>query len=123
MNSFKKREVAQLLNFEEGPGILLLDFSGIAGHTFKIWRGPGTQVPGSRGLGSQGPGPTFIPCRMGEQWMTALKWGFVDNYYVIRKPSLFLLAQNFFLLNKQFNHNTSLLFRSKKRWQYHNQFL
>ena len=42
MNSFKKSEVAQLLNFEEGPGILLLDFSGIAGHTFKIWRGPGT---------------------------------------------------------------------------------
>ena len=78
MNSLKKSEVVRLLNFEEGPGILLLnveggpevpllDFSGVAGHTFKLSGGPGTQVSGSRGLGSWGPGPTFIPYRMGGQ--------------------------------------------------------
>ena len=38
-----------LLNFEGGPGVPLLNFRG-------------SRIPGSRGRGSRGPGPTFTPC-------------------------------------------------------------
>ena len=46
LNSLKKGEVVPLLNFVENPGIPLLNFEG-----------------GSRGPGSQDPGPIFTPCR------------------------------------------------------------
>ena len=49
MNLLKKDERVLLLNFEEGPGVPLLNFQG----------NPQSWVPGSQGSGSRGPCPTF----------------------------------------------------------------
>ena len=38
-----------LLNFEGGPGVPLLNFRGVPGPAFKLWGGPGSKVPKSRG--------------------------------------------------------------------------
>ena len=46
-----------LLNFEGGPEVLLLNFSGVPVPLLNFDGGPG-----SRGPGSRGPGPTFTPC-------------------------------------------------------------
>ena len=54
MNSLKKGEGVPLLNFEGGPGILILNFE----------RGRGVPLLNFEGdPGSRGPGPTFTPCR------------------------------------------------------------
>ena len=60
MNSLKKGDGVQLLNFvggpgvpilnfEGGPGVPLLSFRGVPGPTFKLWEGsrvPDPEVPG-----------------------------------------------------------------------------
>ena len=46
MNSLKKGEGVSLLNFEGGPGVPPLNFEEVSwGSTFKLWGGPGSQVP------------------------------------------------------------------------------
>ena len=50
MNLLKKDERVLLLNFEEGPGVPLLNLRGVLGPTFILWGGsrvPGPRVPGS----------------------------------------------------------------------------
>ena len=44
MNLLKKVVGVPHLNFEWGPGVLLLNFRGIPDPTFKLWGGP--EVPG-----------------------------------------------------------------------------
>ena len=46
-----------LLNYEVGPGVPLLKFTGVLGPTFKLWGG--SRVSGLRSWGpeSWGPGP------------------------------------------------------------------
>ena len=46
-----------LLNFERGPGALPLNFEGGPGVPLLNFEGE------SLGPGTQGPGPTFTPCR------------------------------------------------------------
>ena len=53
-----------LLNFEGGPGFPLLNFGEIPGPKFKLRGGPGSRIPGTRGPGSWGPGPSFTPCHI-----------------------------------------------------------
>ena len=52
MNSLKKGEGVPLLNFVGGPGVPLLNFNGVPDHTFKLWGGLGSRVPGFRDPGS-----------------------------------------------------------------------
>ena len=65
-NEFIKEKEVPLLNFEEGPGVLLLNFRGVPGPTFKLWGGPRSWVPGYWGPWSWDPGPTFTPCQIGQ---------------------------------------------------------
>ena len=62
MNSLKKCEGIQLLNFEGDPGVSLLNFEGYPWvPLLNFEEGHRSQVPGSRVLGSQGTGPIFTP--------------------------------------------------------------
>ena len=96
-----------LLNFEGGPGIPLLNFEGGPGvPLLNFERVPGSLVPGSRGLRSRGPGPTFTPCLENKNSKNLI----ITLYY--RQPSGVIKGLNSFLENvfKKANTENKLCF-------------
>ena len=72
MNSLKKGERVQLLNFVGGPGVPLLNFEGGPGVPLLKFEG---------GLGSHGPGPTFTPCHASQSFKMWLTEYFLNSWH------------------------------------------
>ena len=91
------RKKKKLLNFEGGPGILLLyfeggpgvrvlNFRGVSGPTFKVWGGsrvPSSRVPGSWSHFYSMPVIFLFRDKVSSQWISHYCWIFIDALKLI----------------------------------------